>query len=284
MKPRIPSLCCALLLALAALSGAATARADGAEPPQKTVAEAVQAAQRGAFDEAVGRLELLADRGFVHPDASYARAYAYIQRARSRAAHPGDLGRAAAALEEYRRLRPGEADVDHALEVLRSEISRRRAREGSTPVVERPALGRAVAELLPENVWAVTTLLGSTLVSVGLALYLWMRRRTAEIAGATAVAAGLVFGLIGGALTLAARHYRSSSRPAVVVVPEARLLDESGRALSVRAPNPSAVPEGELVHVHEQREGRAKVEWGTISGWVDSAQLRFISDARGQHS
>jgi hypothetical protein len=70
----------------------------------------------------------------------------------------------------------------------------------------------------------------------------------------------------------------------VVVVPEARLLDESGRAATVRAPSPGAVPEGELVHVHEQREGRAKVEWGTISGWVDATQLRFLSLPEGQHS
>jgi hypothetical protein len=274
----------AALVLLAAASFASMARATAEENPEKIVAAAVHAAQAGAFDDAVDRLELLADRGFVHPDASYARAFAYVERARSRAAHPGDLGRAAAALEEYRLLRPGDDAVDSALETLRSEISRRRARSGNTPVVERPALGRAVAELLPENVWAGVTILGSVLTTCGLALYFWLNRRATEIAGATALAAGLLFGFVGGALTLAARHYRMSSRPAVVVVPEARLLDETGRILAVRAPSPSAVPEGELVHVREQREGRAHVEWGTVDAWVDTSQLRFVGDIESSHS
>jgi hypothetical protein len=262
-------LVCAGLL----FSGSAFAASDAA--PNALLAAAVASVERGAFDEAVDQLELLADSGFVHPDASYARAYVYVERARSRAKRPGDLGRAAAALEESLLLRPDDT-VEQALATLRSEIARLRAREGSAPVLQRPSLGRAVAGLFSENLWANTAALGSTLVTVGLALYLAVKRRAAEIAGATAIVVGLVLGLTGASLAFAARHYRLTSRPAVVVVPEARLLDAEGRALAVRAPNPSAVQEGSLVYVREQREGRAHVEWGAVEGWVTASQLRLL--------
>jgi hypothetical protein len=143
-------------------------------------------------------------------------------------------------------------------------------------VLQRPSLARAVTSLLPERVWANAAVLGSLLVTAGLMLYLAVKKRAAEIAGATAIVVGLVLGLLGASLTFAARHYRTTSRPAVVVVPEARLLDANGRALPVRAPTPEAVPEGALVYVHEQRDGRARVEWGTLRGWLDSSQIRVL--------
>lgn len=269
------------LLALVAISlavGAAHAAADAASAtPAKLVAEAMAAVERGAFNDAVDRLELLSDRGFAHPDASYARAFAYLERARSRSAHPGDLGQSSAALEEYLRLRPGDdGEVERALEAVRSEISRRQSRGGSSPVAQRPALGRAVAELLPEDIWAGFAALGSVLTTTGFVLYFWVKRRAAEIAGATAIVVGIVFGVLGGGLTFAARRYRLNSRPAVVIIPEARLLDETGRPQPTRAQTPSAVPEGALVHVHEQRDGKARVEWGAIDAWVDQTQLRFL--------
>jgi hypothetical protein len=268
----------ALLLTLTAISLAAGAAGDAANAtPAKLVAEAMAAVEHGAFNDAVDRMELLSDRGFAHPDASYARAFAYLERARSRSARPGDLGQSSAALEEYLRLRPGgDDDAEHALEAVRAEISRRQSRGGSSPVAQRPALGRALAELLPENVWAGFAALGSLLTTTGLVLYFWIKRRAAEIAGATAIVVGIVFGVLGGGLTFAARRYRLNSRPAVVVIPEARLLDQTGRPLPVRPQSPSAVPEGALVHVHEQREGKARVEWGTIDAWVEQTQLRFL--------
>ena len=67
-----------------------------------------------------------------------------------------------------------------------------------------------------------------------------------------------------------------TSQPAVVVVPEARLLDENGRPLAVRGPNPNDIQEGALVYVHERRDGRARVEWGALDGWVDASQLRVL--------
>jgi len=256
-----------------ALSGRAAA---GNEKAQASVDEALAAVERGALDEGIDRLELLADRGFVHPDASTARAYAYVERARSRGARPGDLGRAAAALEEAKQLDPDNAALEASLEQVRAEISRRRARAGGSPLVQRPTLGRAVADLLPENAWAILAAFGSALLTAGLLLKR-VGRRGAEIAGAVGIAAGLLFGLLGGCLVAAARHYRTSSRPAVVVVPEARLLDEAGRPGPAKGPLSEGIPEGALVHVREQRNERSFVEWGSTRAWVQSAQLRLIA-------
>lgn len=266
------------LVVAALLSTPAAVRAQADEPPARTVQNAVAAVERGALDEAVSALESLSDRGFSHPDASHARAYAYLERARSRSAKPGDLGRAVAALEEYRRAGRDDARAEHALEVIRSEIGRRRARGGGSPVDHGLSFGRAVVGILPENVWAIVAALGSTLLTLGLALRRVSSRRSAEIAGAVGIAAGLVLGVLGAGLTAAARHYRTSSQPAVVVVPEARLYDEEGRPLAQVRGAANAIPEGALVYVRERRRGYFDVEWGTLRGHVEASQLRLLPD------
>jgi hypothetical protein len=260
---------------LALFSGAPCFAAD-AEQPREVIREALAAVESGAFDKAVDELELLADRGFVHPDASRARAYVYVQRARSRARRPGDLGRAVAALEEVELLDP-KAELRPKIETLKAEISRQRAREGSAPVLQRPTLGRAVTSLLPENAWALLSILGATLLTAGLASYLFVKRRSAEIAGATAIVVGVVLGGLGTCLTLGARHYRKTSRAAVVVVAEARLLDAEGHALPSSAKMPAAIPEGSFVYVREQGDRYARVEWGAVDGWVDPSQLQLLA-------
>src|SRR5450432_3824181 len=143
-----------------------------------------QALKRGAFTEAIDTLELLADRGFVHPDASFDRAVAYVERARSSAAVAGDLGRAAAALCEVLILRPDDDAAENGLARIRAEISRRHAREGTAPVLARPSLGRAVTSLFDENVWAVIAVSGSLLLALGLALRRFVERTSAALAGA----------------------------------------------------------------------------------------------------
>ncbi|MFZ5892241.1 MAG: hypothetical protein ACOY0T_14380 [Myxococcota bacterium] len=263
----------ATIVLLLALASSHVARA---EEPAAVIREALGAIQRGAFDEAVDRLELLADGGFVHADASRARAYAYIQRARSRAKRPGDLGRAVAALEEVQLLAPG-TDLEAQIATLQSEISRQRSHEGNAPVLQRPTLGRAITGLLPENAWSVLAAIGATLVTFGLVLYLFVKRRTTEIAGATTIVIGLVLGGLGACLAAGARHYRRTSRAAVVVVAEARLLDAQGRALPDRGKTVNAVPEGSLVYVREQGDRYARIEWGSVDGWVDPSQLQLLA-------
>ena len=62
---------------------------------------------------------------------------------------------------------------------------------------------------------------------------------------------------------------------------KAQVLDETGRPLPTKAQSPAAVPEGALVHVHERRDGRARVEWGVIDGWVDATQIRMLVTKAG---
>jgi hypothetical protein len=264
-----------LFIALAASS----ARAD-ADPTQKLFGTAVTALQRGAFDEAIAALELLADQGVLHPDASFNRAVAYIDRARSPQARPGDLGRAAAALAETVELRPDDAEAEAALESVRAEIARRRARHGEAPVVVRPSLSRAVVALLSEDAWAVGALLGSVLFAAGLAVRWLSRTAPVRLGGAVAAAAGALFLLISGSMTIAARTYRKTSDPAVVIVSEARLLDEKGVPLPQKGgvPEQVVVPEGAGVHVLERRGTLALIEWGDTRGWIGLAQLRVLPE------
>ena len=262
------------LLALASLASL-TGRALAADPSAE-FREAVAAIEDGAFGDAVDRLELLADQGFVHPDASYNRAIAYLGRARSPQKQPGDLGRAAQALAETARLRPGDPDAEALLEAVRTEIGRRRARSGGSGLVARPRLGRAIAGLVPEPVWGGAAALGSLALAAGIGLRL---RKSDALAVPSALAMGLgallfVLGATGG---LFARHFRRTSAPAVVVVEEARLLDASGRPLPQTSSEGNVVPEGADVLVLERRAGLARIEWGSAEGWVVAGQVRELA-------
>jgi hypothetical protein len=258
------------------------ARAAHAEPSADSVrdfAAANQALKRGAYTEAIDTLELLADRGFVHPDASFDRAVAYVERARSSAAAPGDLGRAAAALCEVLILRPDDDAAEAALSRIRAEISRRHAREGTAPVLARPSLGRAVTSLFEENTWAIASASGSLLLALGLALRRFVRRTSAELAGAVGIGLGALLLVIGASMTAGARHFRLTSSPAVIVVEEARLLDESGKPLAQRggAADSVTMPEGASVYVLERRPTLDRVEWGSTEGWVSPGQLQILA-------
>lgn len=245
--------------------------------PRHAFDEAVSALEQGSYGDAIDRLELLADQGFVHPDASFDRAVAYIGRARSSQRQPGDLGRAAAALAETLALRPDDRAAESALEAVRSEIGRVRAHVGSAPLVARPRLVRALVGLLPEQAWGVIAALGSVGLAWGLALRLFLRRPTTEVPGALAIGVGALLLVSGGGLALGARHFRRTSTLAVVVVPEARLLDESGRPLTATSNAESTVvPEGAEVYVLEQKGALDRVEWGTTDGFVIAGQVREV--------
>jgi hypothetical protein len=263
-------LLCAFLVSCSAFAATDTSS-------DRTFAAGVTALERGAWDEAIDQFELLADRGFVHPDASFNRAVAYVERARGSGARPGDLGRAAAALSETLELRPGDSEAEAGLERVHSEIARRRARDGSKPITARPSLARAVTALLPERIWAAGAAIGSLGLSVGLLLGFSGKRRRRLAARITASVGAFVL-IVTGGLTLAARRYRLQSQHAVVVTPEARLLDETGAPISAAAQREgSTIPEGESVYVLERRAELARVEWGTTSGWVQLAQIRILA-------
>jgi hypothetical protein len=267
------------LVLLTVLNALCVHTASAAPSDAQDFATANQALQRGAFTEAIDTLELLADRGFVHPDASFNRAVAYVGRARSSAAAPGDLGRAAAALSEVLVLRPDDEEADNDLARVRAEISRRHVREGAAPVMARPSLGRAVTSLLDENVWDFVALVGSLLLTLGLGLRRFVRATSAGLAGAVAIGVGSLSLLGGAGLAAGARHFRLTSSPAVIVADEARLLDESGKPLPQRsgAADSVVIPEGASVYVLERRPALFRVEWGSSEGWLTPGQVRILA-------
>jgi len=267
-----------LWIGLLLLPCLAATSAFAALPPPADFADAVAALERGAYGDAIDHFELLGDRGFVHPDLSYDRAVAYLGRARSPQRQPGDFGRAAAALAETLALRPDDREAENALEAVRSEIGRARARTGGGPLVARQRLVRALVGLLPESVWGALAALGSFSLVWGLVLRLVLRRTGSEVPGALAIGVGGLVLCLGGGLAAGARHFRRTSTLAVVVVPEARLLDESGRPLAVASSSESSVvPEGAEVYVLERRGGLDRVEWGTTNGYVIAGQLREVT-------
>jgi len=271
----------ALFLVLLTLLGALPARSAWASPSEseRDFATASEALKRGAYTEAIDTLELLADRGFVHPDASFNRAVAYVERARSSAANPGDLGRAAAALSEVLVLRPSDERAELGLSRIRAEISRRHAREGVAPVMARDSLGRAATSLFDENVWAWLALTGSWLLTVGLALRRFVQHTSAGLAGAIGIGLGAVLLLAGAGLTAGARHFRLTSSPAVIVADEARLLDETGKPLPQKrgSADSTTVPEGASVYVLERRPTLYRVAWGSSEGWLNPGQVRILA-------
>ncbi len=270
----------ALRLTLAVWLALIVSDARAAESDSQSDFKAASLAlKRGAYTEAIDTLELLADRGFVHPDASFNRAVAYVERARSSAAAPGDLGRAAAALSEVLELRPGDDEAEVGLVRIRAEISRRHTREGVAPVMARASLSRAATSLFDENVWAIVALSGSLLLTLGLALRRFVERTSAALAGAIGIGLGVLLLVSGASLAAGARHFRLTSSPAVIVTEEARLLDESGKLLPQKrgAADSVTVPEGATVYVLERRPSYYRVEWGSSEGWLTPGQVRILA-------
>jgi hypothetical protein len=267
----------ALAVALFATTGAAIATAEEFSN-EELYTKAGESIEQGAYDHAIDRLELLADRGFVHPDVSYDRGLAYARRGLSPRARPGDLGRAAAALAETLELRPNDEQADTALDRVRHEIVRRRARVGAKEIDLKPSLGLAVVGLLDENTWAILAAVGSLSLSLGLLARLASKGVRTKLGGVVAGSLGALVLVLGSSGAAFARHARLTYRSAVVVVDEARLLDESGATITGVG---SVVPEGATVLVVEQRGTRARVEWGTIEGWLSLGQIRILARPQG---
>jgi hypothetical protein len=260
----------ALLLTFGALPAQAAS-------PEREYQAALDALAKGADNDAIDRLELLADQGVVNPDASIARAAAYLARADGPSAQPGDLGRAAAALGEALLLRPGDVRAEQSLETVQAEIARRRSKERESVVV-RPRLGRAIVALLSEQVWAVLAVLSSLAVALGVIVRRLGKTPFARLTGLVAIGVGTLLMLGFGAGAYSAEQFRVTSRTAVVVVPEARLTNETGRPLPFkRGADTTTVPEGATVYVREQREGRCLVEWGSTDGWLSASEVRILA-------
>lgn len=273
----------ALLGALTFLCCSSAARAAAPAPPPDQIAEVGTALGRGAFSEAVDRLELWSDQGIVHPDLSFNRGVAYLGRAESPAQQRGDLGQAAAAFQEALYLHPDDEEAEVVLERVRELISERRAKREDAGVVARPRLVRALIGLVDENLWAGLAIVGSALLTAGLAARLWSRMPQVRLAASIAAAAGGFLLALGAAMAAGGAHLRARYSPAVVIVEEARLVDAAGRPVATSRSLSSAesaadrIPEGSLVHVAEHRGGLARVEWGDADVWVNARELRRIA-------
>lgn len=248
----------------------------------------VASLKNGEVNDAVEVFEALADRGFVHPDASFDRALSYLGRVRAGAERPGDLGRAAAALEETLLLRDSDRDAETALELVRAEVARRRARSGSSADVDaRPTLDRAVFGFASEWTWAILAAIASLVLTAGLVLR-WVAGQMAEkgaetqrdmplegplhLASTIAVPIGVVCLLVFAILAAGARQLRLTTAEGVVVAPEAHLLTEKG-VLTSRG----AIPEAARVELGEQRGALVHVRWGAVDGWTQSDAVRRLA-------
>jgi hypothetical protein len=266
----------AFALSVAALLclGAAVAHAETAE---QAYAAALAALSKGADNEAIDRLELLADQGVVSADASLARAAAYLARADGSSAEPGDLGRAAAALSEALLLHPDDAQAERGLDAVQAEIARRKSKSQDSIVV-RPRLARAIVALLPEQVWATLAALSALVVALGIVVRRLAKHSLLRLTGMVAIGVGSALGLAFGSGAYAAEQFRVTSQPAVVVVAEAHLTNEAGRPLPYkRGADTTTVPEGATIYVRERHEGRCLVEWGSTDGWLSLSEVRLLA-------
>jgi hypothetical protein len=140
------------LLALLLCSGltAASSRAQATDREQLLETAAAEIAA-GQLDSAIGRLEAAADGGDVHPDAAFSRGVAYLRRALSDRAKPGDYGQAIAGFREALLLRPADGEASLAVEQTRLLVARRSANQGEQVLDTlglRPAIDRSVAGIL----------------------------------------------------------------------------------------------------------------------------------------
>ena len=271
----------ALAIGLACAAGQARAAVE--DDATALFQKGVSALREGSFNEAVEVFEALADRGFVHPDASFDRALSYLGRTRAGVERPGDLGRAAAALEETLLLRPDDHEAETALELVRAEVARRRARSGSSADVDaRPTIDRAVFGFASEWTWAILAAISSLLLTIGLVLRVVAREGDGveetphegalHLASTIAVPIGLVCLVVFSVLAGGARQLRLTTSDGVVVAPEAHLLTEKG-VLTSRG----AIPEAARVELGEQRGSLVHVRWGAVEGWTQSDAVRRLA-------
>ncbi len=274
---------------IGALVGAGLALAMSMASPESATDDEVFAAGVQALaderpNDAIGDFEILADRGRVDPAVSYDRGLAYAARVRAGAEVAGDLGKAAHGFEEAIALTDDPAlaaDAARALEQVRTEVGRRRAREGTAVELDtRRPIWRSVAHALPENGWSGLALAASVLLAV--ALFVRWRSTTAGEGSAIArarAAANVAIGalvpalVLTAALSATARTDRQGLAEAIVISPSARLSDARGIALAGATP----LPEGARVELMGAGGTLTQVRAGGTEAWLPTAALRPIA-------
>ncbi len=256
----------ALCLSCCLLSFAFLAAAGGGE--SALFRRGTEALALGKFEEAIEQFEAFADREPSHPDASFNRGMAYLLRVRSGAERNGDLGRAAAAFEETLIMRSDDDDARHGLSLIHAEVARRRARSGKPVVISSPSLDRLIVNLASARSWGIGAVVASFLLALGLLL----RRRSegpVHLAGTLLWPLSLVALAALLPLTLVATDLQRSSRPGVLVLREAFMMDEKGVTLGG-----DPISEATRLELGQRRGGRVSVRYGVREGWLDASSVR----------
>lgn len=277
MKRRLASIGLGVTLALT-LSARSSSAGSLTKDELSLYQQAVASLNKEAPTEAIQQFELLADRGVYHPDVSYDRAVAYLKRARSPQAKPGDLGRAACALSETLVFRPYDDEAQALLARVDHDLSRDRSRRGAPSLLARDRLSRAIVGLLSENTWAVSTLLMSIVTTMGLWLRLATKTHRLKLTGAISLVLGFVLGTLTLAGLLLARDERRTTSRGVVVTQEAHLLDATGAALPRKqlSAQDRLIPEGARVLVKGRTERLLLIEWGNLDAYVSPTEIQLL--------
>lgn len=228
---------------------------------------AVLALRSGRADDAITRLESLADRGVEASGIAFDRGLAYAARARSTTAVPGDYGRSVHGFEDALRRAPWDGPARRALEEVRKTIAARDARAGGkSMVVDAAPAWRGLVVAAPGDAWVALAMTGSALLSIALAARPRLARG-ARLAASTIAAVGLSMGLLGSALALGARWLRTHVHEAIVVAPRATARADGDA-------QPFELPEGARVDVVEEGTTSVLVSADRGTGWVARESLR----------
>jgi hypothetical protein len=231
-----------------------------------------QAIVEGRLDEAIARVEGLADQGVVGAGLAFDRGLAYALRARSGTGLPGDLGRAAHAFEEALRRDPHDDAARKALEEVRREVARRDARaRGRAEELEATPIVRTIAVSLPGDGWAAIAIASSASLAVAIALRPRLRRGARLAASTIAIVAALL-AIAASTLGLGARWVRSRIREAVVVAPRVVATADDGASIDLA--------EGDRVDVVEERATKTLVHTAHGDGWAPRDALRRLPPYR----
>lgn len=257
----------ALLLAAPLAQAASTA---------ESLALAAQAVEAGRYQAALDELEQLADTGVAHPDVAFTRGVAYLRRASSDKAEPGDLGQAAAAFRETLLLRPSDAQAGRGLEEARMVVARKATSEETT--IEAVGLGQRLLLMLDAWIVLILACAGSLMCALGLAFFR-LGRDTKRTGGAIAAAVGGTLTLLCLPLWLLVTRAQNSTDIAIVIAARAPLLDAEGRAKKGLAP----LPEGTEIHIARARGNLVQLSTGVPRGgetWMRRSQLRVLATPR----
>jgi len=166
------------------------------------------------------------------------------------------------------------ADAESALAMVRSEVGKRKAREGVTVDVEQHASPwRTLTRSLGENTWTAIAIAAS--FALGASLFIrWLARGSRARAGAAiGIAVSVPVMILTAALARSARHDRLYLREGIIVSPAARPSDSHGVVL----PQATPLPEAARVEIVEENGAWTEFRWGSLEAWVPAQTLRPLA-------